>query len=551
MDKTRKSKTGRRPIVTGIALALGLSVVSAGAAEGLWSLTTGSIEAEVSASTLAALPYPEPIKYTWVAPEFDLGQAPSSRTLSPQYFLERSTTEDFAESTLVGSSDSQFITDEPSDPVSTSVAFTDVAMFSFGGCAIAAGKVFCWGTNRNGSLGTGESLSLSRGEPREVAYTHQKSESDLSVGTVITRLEGGTLGSMCAASTAEVYCWGGANAASAQPTLKRVPLPQGEITALSAGQTHSCAVLDQKTAYCWGTNSHGELGRGSQHGWNQYLPPAPMKQSNSAEALRPNARIEQIAAGQNTTCLIANGKGYCTGDAQRGALGNASIVRHFVPKEIAFFMSGHPSATVLKSIVATAYSADSQRYCAASETDVFCWGSTINGGMGFPDVNGIQRSPVRILGLPAGTVQSLDSEWDSNCAIINNTSTCWGNNSEGKFGTAERKANFSATATVLPAGKTLVKSASAQGTRCWLFTDGTLECAGNASMGALARGPLEWGRATPNLQPTLPATLLAACEGTTASDGRCGLVPGEVYFYRSYFTLGEWQSPMSGVRPFG
>ncbi|WP_223695331.1 RCC1 domain-containing protein [Leifsonia poae] len=345
---------------------------------------------------------------------------------------------------------------------------------------------------------------------------------------------------MCATSTREVYCWGGAQSNEvAYPKL--VPLPAGEVTALSAGQTHSCAVLDRKAAYCWGTNAYGELGRGNTSA-DSYLAPAPVLQEGTS-ALPSNAVIEDIAAGLNSTCLIADAKGYCWGDNRRGAVGDDSVVQKTAPVRIAID-SAVPGGVPLISITGSSSESATQRYCAASETDVYCWGSTTNGGLGFSAGQAEQTTPIRIPGLPTGTAQSIDSEWESHCAIINGTSTCWGNGRGGKFGISELQPGYVAQNTVLPAGKTVIKSSGGEGQRCWLFTDGTLECAGNGALGALGRG--DDRVSTPNLQPTLPGTPLL-CEGQMLSDGRCTLAPGKTYFYRAYFTLGDWRSAMSPV----
>jgi alpha-tubulin suppressor-like RCC1 family protein len=49
--------------------------------------------------------------------------------------------------------------------------------------------------------------------------------------------------------------------------VKVIGLPSGAV-AVGAGESHSCALLADGTAYCWGDNSVGQLGIGSIGGRN-------------------------------------------------------------------------------------------------------------------------------------------------------------------------------------------------------------------------------------------------------------------------------------------
>lgn len=68
-------------------------------------------------------------------------------------------------------------------------------------------------------------------------------------------------------------CWGkntdgqcGAGHANNIPVTSAVTVDLGTgrtATDIAVGITHSCAVLDDETLKCWGSNAHGQLGQGN------------------------------------------------------------------------------------------------------------------------------------------------------------------------------------------------------------------------------------------------------------------------------------------------
>src|ERR1700710_2264327 len=54
--------------------------------------------------------------------------------------------------------------------------------------------------------------------------------------------------------------------AAANPSgLADLPQPTSGWVQVSAGVDHSCGVRADGTAWCWGSNAHGQLGNGTKH----------------------------------------------------------------------------------------------------------------------------------------------------------------------------------------------------------------------------------------------------------------------------------------------
>lgn len=124
-------------------------------------------------------------------------------------------------------------------------------------------KVRCLGDNSAAQLGTGKV-----GGPR--ADTPAGEVVGLSYDTPglnIIQIAAGLNHTLVLYDNGKVYAWGAnnngqiGNGSPGDPVTSpvQVPLP-GDANFIAAGGNHSCAVLADKTAWCWGENAAGELG---------------------------------------------------------------------------------------------------------------------------------------------------------------------------------------------------------------------------------------------------------------------------------------------------
>ncbi|KAJ1479777.1 regulator of chromosome condensation 1/beta-lactamase-inhibitor protein II, partial [Baffinella frigidus] len=148
----------------------------------------------------------------------------------------------------------------------------------FHSCALLDdATVKCWGRNISGQLGLGDKLN--RGDGANEMGTNLASV-DLGAGRTAKAVSAGTSHSCALLDDATVKCWGlnadgqlglgdtssrGDDANEMGTNLASVDLGAGRTAvAVSAGTSHTCALLDDATVKCWGLNADGQLGLGDR-----------------------------------------------------------------------------------------------------------------------------------------------------------------------------------------------------------------------------------------------------------------------------------------------
>ena len=81
-------------------------------------------------------------------------------------------------------------------------------------------------------------------------------------------------------------------------------------TQVSAGASHTCGIASSGQTYCWGDNTAGELGNGSN------------TSSNKPVLVAGGLHFVQISAGTEYTCGVTSSNlAYCWGNNSNGQLG--------------------------------------------------------------------------------------------------------------------------------------------------------------------------------------------------------------------------------------
>ena len=184
----------------------------------------------------------------------------------------------------------------------------------------------CWGKNEYAQLGQGDynESTWSNPTPEPITIIPQNRElSAISLGG----------GHACAIlDNGSIFCWGGnRNGQLGHGTHSirstagdYVQLPVGRTAiSISSGVRHTCTILDDHSTYCWGNNTEGQIGDGT---FVDISAPGNQNASNPASpvAVSVPAGIEfaAISAGLDHTCAVAtNGSLWCWGGHLRGQLG--------------------------------------------------------------------------------------------------------------------------------------------------------------------------------------------------------------------------------------
>jgi alpha-tubulin suppressor-like RCC1 family protein len=136
---------------------------------------------------------------------------------------------------------------------------TAIAAGGYHTCAVTAGGgVKCWGKNRTGALGDG--TTVNRRTPVDVV--------GLSSG--VTAIAAGNDHTCAVTASGGVKCWGAngfgglgdGTTVSRSTPVEVVGLSSG-VTAIAAGFGHTCSVPASGGARCWGANGFGQLGDGT------------------------------------------------------------------------------------------------------------------------------------------------------------------------------------------------------------------------------------------------------------------------------------------------
>jgi alpha-tubulin suppressor-like RCC1 family protein len=275
-------------------------------------------------------------------------------------------------------------------------------------CALTAGNgVLCWGNNRYGQLGNG--TFVNSGIPAEAAR----------MTSGIISIAAGTAHTCALRAGGGVECWGintkgqlgdSTNADSRTPVA--VDGLSAGVKALTAGDRHTCVLMETGAVKCWGENASGGLGDGTS-----------INRNAPADVSGMTGGVTALDAGAGHTCaLMENGAVECWGWNISGQLGNGTAVDSRVPVEV----SGLPGP-------ARAIAAGDQHTCALLEGgSVMCWGANSSGQLG----NGTRsRSsvPVAVAGLSEAV--EIAAGGAHTCALqADDAVKCWGDDQSGQLG---------------------------------------------------------------------------------------------------------------------
>ncbi|HXH04821.1 MAG TPA: hypothetical protein VNI82_00130 [Candidatus Nitrosotenuis sp.] len=321
-------------------------------------------------------------------------------------------------------------------------------------CGILSGSVYCWGTNLYGSLGNGTftDSNVPVKVRRESAVLGNKPVTDLVAGGYAN----------CALAGGEAYCWGlnskgqlgNGTTDNSNVPVKITGFPAGlTVTKLGAASSTICAILSDKSLYCWGNGSFGALGIGPVSGLNYRTTPQKVTLPAGATA----EELGTSGAFSDFVCAIlpvsASKKVYCWGLNDVGQLGNGTLTTAETPTAVSIPASFAGEVPV--AITTDGNTANVSHACVLTQSaKVFCWGSNESGVIGNGTTGGTTtRVPTEInrSNIPTGDViTEIAAGASHSCLIASGKVYCWGKNGNGQLGigtsgTRDRPTAVSAT----------------------------------------------------------------------------------------------------------
>lgn len=354
------------------------------------------------------------------------------------------------------------------------------------------GRLRCWGLGTVGQLGHGNVRTIGDDEPAAAA-------ADVMTGLPVGRsITAGTTHTCAVVGDGAVRCWGdGASGRLGYGSLTSVgddEVPASvstvnignSVTMVAAGSRHTCVRSGTGTVRCWGEGVSGQLGYGNLNSVGDNEVPA------SVGLVDVGGSVTQVVAGDAHTCaLMASGAVRCWGSGSDGRLGYG----HVAPVG-----DNEPPSAESELVIGSAVlqlAAGGAHTCALIAAGaVRCWGDNAVGQLGYGNTAdvGDNETPQAAGNVNVGGfVVQLAAGARHTCArLASGTVRCWGAGANGRLGygatanIGDNEPPASAGDIVLGATAELVVAGGNH--TCALLTSGAVRCWGAGTDGALGYG---------------------------------------------------------------
>lgn len=283
---------------------------------------------------------------------------------------------------------------------------------------------------------------------------------------------------------------------------------------IALGDAFTCAVVDGRV-FCWGDNQEGAIGQSLS-----------VSSSTTPVQIGSITTATAVAAGSTFVCVLLSDQTVsCWGRANNGQTGRASTLSSPTPAVVAG-LSG-----------VTAISAGGDTACALlSGGTVKCWGDNTKGSLGRgSDSPANDYSPQTVTGLTGVTAISSSSDFyggTRTCAIKSDTSVaCWGPSPQGIIGNGVSQSDgsfpisggYNSPVAVVNTDNSTLQSVTAidagMDQTCVVLANGTAKCWGHNIMGQIGN--------TNTSQASIKATPVMSEDGFSAESGIVAVSAGQ------------------------
>jgi alpha-tubulin suppressor-like RCC1 family protein len=248
--------------------------------------------------------------------------------------------------------------------------------------------------------------------------------------------------------------------------------PPALFTAIVAGFEHSCGLRDDGTAYCWGDNSSGQLGNGTNT--NRSTP----------VAVAGGHTFTSLVAGSQHTCgITASHEAFCWGRNDDGELGDGTTINRSTP------------VRVTGGFIFTSLGTGGYTTCGVTSlSDGYCWGWGDWGQLG----SGFflsASSPVPVRGGLHFASIGTGRGWHTCGITTTGAAYCWGHGTYGQVGNGS-DADYSTPLAVL-GGLSFTRISTGAFSTCALTTGGVVNCWGDNHWDELGDSSTTFERGVP------------------------------------------------------
>lgn len=338
-------------------------------------------------------------------------------------------------------------------------------------CAVFEKQLQCWGMNGSGQLGNG--TTAARYTPAVVAGLTKV--TSVSLGGYNDTEARRYRVTACATAEEKAYCWGSNSLGEVGDGAKSDRSAPHEIAGLdnvSAVVTDwgsTCAIAkndgdDRDSVYCWGWGKYGTLGTGTTE--DRAIP---------AKVQLP-AAAEFVAIRSGTVCAgISGGDLYCWGVNDDGQVGDGTRAVRSTPVKVQN-LKNVTGVSIGHSVVTEPNDSKTEHtaICAITVGKLYCWGYGIGKS---PDAT----IPNEVTGVPGPTQVSVDV--GTACVIGEEGKVfCWGNNSYGQTGNGQKSRDEHVDTPTLVSGvRNVVSVDESNSATCAMQADDQLYCWGLVS----------------------------------------------------------------------
>jgi alpha-tubulin suppressor-like RCC1 family protein len=207
--------------------------------------------------------------------------------------------------------------------------------------------------------------------------------------------------------------------------------------AISAGGDHTCAILDNGTLRCWGSGADGVLGSGA--GFNNVGDDETPGSVATVDIGAGRTAVGVSAGGYDVCVVLDDGTVRCWGAGQSGELGDPAAFNQTIGDNET--PGSQPTVDIGAGRSAVAVAAGVNHTCVLlDDGTIRCWGDEGLPGYGNTATIGDDETPGSVgvvdVGLPPGTATSAVSAGSLHtCAIVDDGSVrCWGAGLDGRLG---------------------------------------------------------------------------------------------------------------------